>query len=216
MLNLNRVLAERIHSINAPTEQSQEAYAEWTPTYEQDLKGEGYCSPEVTVKYVCDVIPDESRASTRVLDIGAGTGLVAKLLRERGFMCMDALDPNDTMLREARKHNLYDNYFLEYITSKPTSIQEGTYDVLTGSGIYATDGHVPLGAIIEMIRLVKKGGFIVLVTRFILLAADGPYEQLEPLMKQLEEEGRWRAIHRDVFPRYYRNYEGIAWVFQKV
>ncbi|XP_052806198.1 uncharacterized protein LOC128235416 [Mya arenaria] len=216
MMNMNKELNERINSVSAPTDQSQEAYVKWTSTYEQDLKSEGYRAPEMTSKYVCDVIPKESRASMRLLDIGAGTGLVAKLLRERGFRCIDALEPNDTMLQEARKQGLYENYFVEYITPQPTSLPEGTYDVLTGSGIYAPGGHVPHDAILEMIRLVKKGGYIVLVTRPNLLTADGPYEQLEPLMRRLEEEGRWRTVHRDVFPKYYRNYDGIAWVFQKV
>jgi len=49
----------------------------------QDLHKQGYRAPEFTVQYVCDLIPESARATVRVLDIGAGTGLVAKGVRKR-------------------------------------------------------------------------------------------------------------------------------------
>jgi len=48
----------------------------------KDLLSEGYRAPEITVQYTCDLIPESERATTRVLDIGAGTGLVAKGVSE--------------------------------------------------------------------------------------------------------------------------------------
>ena len=41
-------------------------------------------------------------------------------LRENGFKIIDALEPSEPMLDEARKDNLYQNYFVEYITKDPT------------------------------------------------------------------------------------------------
>jgi len=52
--------------------------------------------------------------------------LYSKLqLREKGFTKMDALEPNKVMLNAAKKNNLYNKYYIEYITKDPSnSIKE--------------------------------------------------------------------------------------------
>ena len=32
-------------------------------------------------------------------------------------------------------------------------------------------------------------------------------------MEQLEQEGKWKNIHREIFPNYYQEDQGITWVF---
>ena len=44
----------------------------------QDLEKTGFIGPQLTCDYACKVVAPEDRAACRVLDIGAGTGLVAK------------------------------------------------------------------------------------------------------------------------------------------
>ena len=39
-------------------------------------------------------------------------------------------------------------------------------------------------------------------------------DRLEPLMKQLEDEGKWTTLERTVFPRYFPGYNGVRFVFK--
>nr|KAG5695252.1 hypothetical protein BaRGS_008080 [Batillaria attramentaria] len=70
---------------------------------------------------------------------------------------------------------------------------ENTYDCLTISG----------------------GGYIVIVTRQEHLKNCSDYiGRLEPLMEQLEQEGKWKQITRATFPNYLRGKEGLLLVHQ--
>ncbi|XP_052820094.1 methyltransferase-like protein 27 [Mya arenaria] len=199
--------------------ESQKGFDKWAPTYDQDSLVHGYSAHLLASKYLCDVIPPDSRATSRVLDIGAGSGLVAKELCSNGFKKIDALDPNESMLKYAREQNLYEKYYLEFITAQPTSIPESTYDAVTGSGIYAANNYVPSVVIHEIIRVVKPGGYVVLVARNMLFGPGQPYEQLEPLMAILEKNGKWKQVHRDILPSAYftkLNIDAIVWVYRKL
>ena len=39
-------------------------------------------------------------------------------------------------------------------------------------------------------------------------------DRLEPLMKQLEDEGKWTMLERTVFPNYITDWNGILFVFK--
>ena len=45
-------------------------------------------------------------------------------LREFGFRHIDALEPSEAMLKEAKKAHLYENYFVEYISESPSTLSE--------------------------------------------------------------------------------------------
>ena len=46
-------------------------------------------------------------------------------LRSQGFIHIDALDPSEPMLAVAKKDNLYENYFCEFISDKKLPIEAG-------------------------------------------------------------------------------------------
>ena len=47
----------------------------------KDLLNEGYEAPALTVKYFCDDFPAEKKIDVKIIDVGAGTGLVARGVR---------------------------------------------------------------------------------------------------------------------------------------
>jgi len=47
-------------------------------------------------------------------------------LRQVGFTNIDALDPNEALLEIAKKRDVYNRYFMEYLTAEPCSIPEGS------------------------------------------------------------------------------------------
>ncbi|XP_045209611.2 uncharacterized protein LOC123561366 [Mercenaria mercenaria] len=207
---------EAISGPGASIQESQKAYGKWARTYEQDAEKYRFNNHIKVAEILQDLFQENQRDKIRILDIGAGTGLVAKELKKYGFRHIDALEPSEAMADEARKFNLYENYFLEFITGSPSSISANTYDVLTGGGIYAKEAHVPCEAVHEMIRLVKPGGFVVLVANLDLIRASKNYTDLEPLMEKLEMEGKWKRVLRETWiARSVENktIERIAWCF---
>ncbi|XP_060591756.1 uncharacterized protein LOC132746573 [Ruditapes philippinarum] len=145
--------------------ETQTLYQKWACSYNKDCELLGYSGPARVAQRVADLFPVDVRDNVNILDVGAGTGLVAVELKKLGFKNLDALEPSEPMLLEAKKDNLYNNYYQEFLTESPTTLSGDTYDVITGSGIYGEGAHVPCKALYEMIRLVKPGGYIILAAR---------------------------------------------------
>ncbi|XP_052814514.1 methyltransferase-like protein 27 [Mya arenaria] len=197
-------------------EEVAEFYSKWAGDleYEKELPADVYNAPIVTAEAAADGLTEVQRAEARVLDVAAGTGMSGDRLRAHGFRHVDALDPSEGMLAKARERELYDKYICAFITDQPLDIPENTYDVLTVSAGLG-EGHIKCCALTEMIRLVKPGGVIVIVTRFQHLESVEEYRgRLEPLMDQFEKEGRWRRMERRVFPGFFLDKEGILWKYQ--
>lgn len=191
-------------------------YKKWTENsdYEKDLGAGGYQAHLLTVQYFTDGYPTEKRADAKILDAGAGTGMVARGLREQGFRSIDALDPSEEMLNVARKEGLYENYFCDFLTEKQLPIASNSYDGVTAAGCFSP-GHVPCVALHELIRIVKTGGIIVIVTRIDYLDSCPEYkDRLEPLMENLEKEGKWKRLKRDVGARFYLDKEAVCYKYE--
>ncbi|KAL4234676.1 ubiE/COQ5 methyltransferase [Mactra antiquata] len=209
-----RTQVKAVAGENVSVKKSQESYAQWAESYEEVLLKNGYSSHIAVCKKLCGVVPPEKRSSTRVLDVGAGTGLVARQLLEDGFINIDALDPSQAMLDQAKNDNLYKQYIVEYISASPLGVPANSYDALTGSGIFGENAHVPGDAIIEMIRLVKPGGVIVLICRCNMMVPGGTHEKLEPLMNKLVHEKKWELVSRETWEKYYMTSDAIVWCYR--
>ena len=93
----------------------------------------------------------------RIVDLGAGTGLVATELKKYGFLNIDALDASQDMLEKAQEKKLYKQYSCDVVTAdRPLEIATGTYDALISCGTI-TGGYVKANAFNEVLRLVKQG-----------------------------------------------------------
>ncbi|KAK3101073.1 hypothetical protein FSP39_000742 [Pinctada imbricata] len=105
----------------------------------------------------------EQRSNISILDIGAGTGLVASELRKVGFNIIDGLDPSQGMLEKAKQKDVYRNLYCMEISDESLNITKDSYDVITVVGSHGPN-HIKSEAIKEMIRLVKQGTFVVFVS----------------------------------------------------
>ena len=89
----------------------------------------GYEAPLLNVQYFSETFPRGSRNEVKVLDVGAGTGMVARGLRAEGFRHIDAVDASEAMLSLARRDNMYDNYYCEFLADEELSCFEpDSYD----------------------------------------------------------------------------------------
>lgn len=191
-------------------------YDKWADDleYEKELPDDVYNAPVVTAAAAAEGLTDEQKAQARVFDVAAGTGLCAVQLKKHGFRHIDALDPSQGMLDKAKEKDIYDRYICDFITDKHLDIEDNTYDVLTVSAGFG-EGHIPCSALHEMVRVVKPGGRIVLVTREQHLHTVDEYkDRLEPLMDRLEAEGKWKRLTRKIFKGFFLDKDGIMWIYQ--
>ena len=82
---------------------------------------------------------------------------MGKVLQDLGYTNIDALDISQKMLDEAKKLNVYKNFFCAPLSEEPVAeIANDQYDALICIGTL-TVGHVKPRAFDEILRIVKPG-----------------------------------------------------------
>ena len=106
---------------------------------------------------VQEELKDTRKENIKVMDAGAGTGLVGVELHKFGFTTIDALDISPGMLNEAKKKNVYTKFICAALgDQRIPEVETGEYDVLICIGVFAI-AHVPPVALTEMMRMVRPG-----------------------------------------------------------
>jgi SAM-dependent methyltransferase len=143
---------EEAYEINGP-EDARRMYGDWAETYDQSF-GEawGYIAP----REIAGILKAEMDPEGVVLDIGAGTGLVAEHLRG---LTVDALDITPEMLKIAGTKGLYRTLRLGDLT-KTLDIPDATYDAVISCGTF-THGHVGPECLPELLRITRPGALFV-------------------------------------------------------
>ncbi len=139
---------EDAYDINGP-EEARQMYGSWAATYDESFgKGWGYIAP----REIAAILRAEISSDAAILDIGAGTGLVAEHLRGQ---TVDALDITPEMLDIARTKGLYRNLMVDDLT-KMLDIPDASYDAVISCGTF-THGHVGPECFPELLRITKPG-----------------------------------------------------------
>jgi len=149
------------------------------------VEGMGYRSPGA----VAAVAERLLRHEARVLDVGAGTGLLGVALAQAGFGRLDALDLSAGMLAEATRKNVYAELY-EAKLGDPLPLPNETYDGVVSSGVLTT-GHAPAECLDELARITRGGGHVIFTLR-----ADQPPPGFEDKISELEHAGQWQLVER--------------------
>ena len=149
------------------------------------LDGMGYRSPAAVTAVARRLLPSDAR----ILDAGAGTGLLGVALAGAGFTRIDGLDLSPGMLAEAARKNVYGELRegrlggrLDYAT--------GEYDGVVSAGVL-TIGHAPASSLDELVRVTRRGGHVVFTLR-----ADQVPPGFAEKMEELERARRWELLER--------------------
>ena len=186
-----------------------ERYNEWAKTYEDDLDRDiGWYGPiravESMVRYVAK--------DARILDAGAGTGLVGKLLAEREYTDLIAMDLSEGMLEQARNKNVYKE-FHQMVMGETLDFTSDSFDAVVSVGVL-TVGHAPVRSLDELVRVTKPGGHIVYTLRPDLYEDGGFKEKHE----ELESTGKWKLAERgeptQILPKGEPDVFHQVWVFE--
>ena len=141
------------YSLKSP-EDNKRLYAKWAETYDFEFADHlGYALPARVANTFVSVLGCERKG--RVLDVGAGTGLVGQRLAVHGFKKIDALDISIEMLAVAATKACYDA-LIEGDLSAKLVIASNMYDFVISAGTF-THGHVGAAALDELLRIAKPG-----------------------------------------------------------
>lgn len=155
-----RDIHERVLQANNPDELAA-AYADWAGNYDADLVGEmGYQAPYAATELLHANLDS---LGARILDAGCGTGLVGHELNRLGYGQLVGLDYSADMLQRARVKEVYQE-LLQGDLMKALPFQADQFDATICVGTF-TLGHVGPGAIAELVRVTKAGGYICITVR---------------------------------------------------
>ena len=139
---------DEAYQINGP-EDAKKMYGDWAETYDESFGAAwGYIAP----REIAAILRGEIAPGAEILDIGAGTGLVAEHLRG---LTVDALDITPEMLEVARGKGLYRQLMLGDLT-QALDIPDGAYDAIISCGTF-THGHVGPVCFPELLRITRPG-----------------------------------------------------------
>jgi len=162
-----------------------ERYDQWAQEYDTDLEEDfGWRGPQGTAEVFARHVPKDAR----VLDAGAGTGLVGQALAGLGFRDLVAMDLSAGMLDQARQKNAY-REFHQMVMGETLSFPSQAFDAVISVGVL-TVGHAPASSLDELVRVTKPGGHVVFSLRPDVYENDGFKEKQDAL----ESEGRWQLV----------------------
>ena len=93
----------------------------------------------------------------RILDIGAGTGIIGSLLKKNGYENIDGLDASPKMLEMAKEKNCYKKLINSIVAHNiRLPIDDRSYDVIIMAGVFCP-GHISVDAFNEILRITKSG-----------------------------------------------------------
>jgi len=183
-------------------------YDQWAKDYDTDLEQEHeYQGPELAAKFFTKYAPKEAR----ILDAGAGTGLIGEVLAKLGYSDMVAMDLSEGMLEEARKKKVY-REFHQMVMGELLDFTTDSFDAVVSVGVF-TAAHAPASSLDELVRITRPGGHIVFT-----LSTEA-YENSGFKEKQgaLESEGKWKFVEVSESQLLTKGGAGVhhqVWVYQ--
>ena len=119
-----------------------ERYDQWAKDYDSDLEQDfGWVGPQQAVEVFSKYVPKDAR----VLDAGAGTGLVGKSLHELGYRELVAMDLSQGMLDEAHKKGVYLE-LRRMVMGETLDFPTDHFDGVVSVGVL-TVGHAPASSL---------------------------------------------------------------------
>ena len=143
---------DRAYTIDGP-DSARALYGKWAATYDDSFADDwGFVAPQ----RIAELYLSESNGDTPILDIGAGTGLVAEHLQGE---TVDAFDITPEMLEIAAAKSIYRDLIQGNLLA-PIDLPDDGYGGVISCGTFP-HGHVGPACFPELLRIVRPGGLFV-------------------------------------------------------
>ena len=162
-----------------------ERYDQWAKEYDTDLERDfAWVGPQ----RAAEVLSQYIAKGARILDAGAGTGLVGQILFGLGYRDMVAMDLSQGMLDEARSKDVYRELH-QMVMGEPLDFGTDAFDAVISVGVL-TVGHAPASSLDELVRITRPGGYIAFSLR------PDVYDNacFKEKQQALEAEGLWKLV----------------------
>ena len=206
---------KQAHTLNGDASRLKAYYQEWAERYDDDVRNEQYSAPA----YIADLLKrlpinddtmvDPENPEISILDAGCGTGLVGKELAHRGYRRIDGFDISSEMADKAKETGAYRSLRGNVdLTQRMQDYPDDQYDVTVSCGVF-TLGHVPPQSLLELVRVTKKNGLIVVSTRNSYCERSN----FESFCQELEEEEKIKRVHHVSDGPYIEEEGAQYWIF---
>ncbi len=206
-ISSNKAIDAALH-LDGDPEKVRQFYEEWARNYNIDTTSSAYTGPEIAAKLLQRHLPEPNKL---LLDAGCGTGLVGVELEKLGYRLIDGFDLSESMTEQAAATGAYRDLLggIDMMRAAE-SYADDTYDAILSIGVF-TLGHVPPEALEVLLRLVRKGGLLLVSTR------THYYEQtnFQQVVDELIEANRAELVQLVRDAPYNNDGDGHYWVLRK-
>ena len=187
----------------------EERYDEWAEDYDRDLEEDfAWRGPQVAAEVFTRHVPKEAK----VLDAGAGTGLMGEALMKLGYERLTGIDLSRGMLKQAARRNIYEELH-RMVLGEPLDFETASFDAVVSVGVL-TLGHAPASSLDEMVRVTRPGGYVIFTLRPDVYESHGFREK----QVELVEVGKWELVEvsekEQVLPRGEPDAYHQTWVYR--
>lgn len=161
-------------------EDSVRYYGDWAKSYDSDFAADmEYRSPDTVAEAFAAL-----GGTGPVLDVGAGTGLVAEALARRGIAPVDGIDISDKMLAVAAAKGVYRATIRADLTGV-LPVENNVYSGVISAGTF-THGHVGPAAFHELLRIATPGAVFAVTVHSAVYEAGGFAAEFAALGNRIE------------------------------
>lgn len=165
-------------------QQLEEYYDEFAKNYEQvsvELFGRGELEDKSFLEKIVKYVPKDAS----ILDAGAGTGIAGQQLYHLGYYNLTGIDLSQGMLAEAEKKNVYTS-LKQMVLGGPLDFPDHFFDAVIASRAIGHN-HAPTSSFDELIRITKRGGYII----FTIKSDFYENSDFKEKLSTLEASGKW-------------------------
>lgn len=166
-------------------QEAAELYDSWAEDYERRVSSWGYITPAVAAWFLGRYVAPEEGT---VLDAGAGTGLMGLVLAPLGYRDLIGIDVSGDMLEYAREKGVYRELRQMELGGR-LDLPSDAFAAVVAAGVFAA-GHAPPESFEDLIRVTKRGGYVIFSVRTDVYLEGGFKEKQEAL----EREERWQLV----------------------
>jgi predicted TPR repeat methyltransferase len=167
--------------------------------YDEFMGSVNYTEPDEIIKQTFALsLPH----SAKILDVGAGTGLIGESLYKNGYDNLHASDPSKTQLTKLEAKKIYKSSEVVLLGygNFPTEETKEQYDLVTAAGVF-WKGHMPREGMEEIHGYLKPGGYFITAMRdFYYTEGESEMRYYSQINKMLDEK-QFELVKKYTFKR---------------